>query len=99
MRAANSTRIFSAWRAEKPGSLNGVIVRLTPSAATESRIESNRLEPTATRTAARAGPAALSIAGLSAVAIIWRVRSPRGPSSRKSPIRSRVTTSSAMIRA
>src|SRR5689334_24005477 len=40
-----------------------------------SRMVSNLLGPTATRTAARAGPAALSIAGLSAVASICRVRS------------------------
>ena len=38
-------------------------------------------------------------AGRSAVASIWRVRSPLGPSRMKSPIRSRVMTSSAMIRA
>ena len=68
-----------------------------PPGPRDSRMLSNRWAPTATRTAARAGPAARSIAGRIAVASICRVRSPRGPSSRKSPIRSRVITSSAMM--
>ncbi len=70
VRAAKSTRTFSDCRAENAGSLKGVIVRLTPSSATDSRIESNRPAPMATRTAPRAGPAALSIAGIRAAAII-----------------------------
>ena len=67
--------------------------------ATPSRMLSKWRLPTAIRTAPRTGPAAWSIAGRIASASIWRVRSPRGPSSRKSPMFSRVITSSAMIRA
>ena len=74
-------------------------VRSTASTATASRIRSNWPAPTATRIAGRSGPAASSIAGRSARASICRVRSPRGPFIRKSPIRSRVMTSSAMFRA
>ena len=94
-----STLIFSDCCLLNSGSLNGVSVRLTASSATLSRIVSKRAGPIATRTAARAGPAAFSMAGRSAVASICRVRSPLGPSRMKSPIRSRVMTSSAMIRA
>jgi hypothetical protein len=77
--------------------LNGSIVRPTASTAIASRMLSKFFRPTATRTAPRTGPAALSMAGRIASASICRVRSPRGPSSRKSPMFSRVITSSAMI--
>jgi hypothetical protein len=97
VRAAISRRIESLWARLNSGSRNGVIVKPTASCATDRRIWSYSLVPTAILTAARAGPAARSIAGPIAVSSICLVRSPRGPSSRKLPMFSSVTTSSAMI--
>ena len=67
--------------------------------ASESRILSYSRPPMASRTAARAGPTALSTAGRSVSSSICIVRSLRGPVSSSSPMFCSVITLSAISRA